>query len=100
MKLRLISTDVVCYRSALNMQETTKRFIYFLKYQKSLINRLIELTNQLMMDQYGNYVLQYIITLSDFKNNDIIANYFKYDIGHLSKQKFSSNVIEKVCYYN
>lgn len=49
-----------------------------------------------MMDQYGNYVLQYIITLGDFKINDEIANYFKYDIGQLSRQKFSSNVIEKV----
>jgi len=52
-----------------------------------------------MMDQYGNYVLQYIITLADFKNNDKIANFFKYNIGHLSKQKFSSNVIEKVRLY-
>jgi len=49
-----------------------------------------------MMDQYGNYVLQYIITLGDVYNNDLIANYFKYNIGHLSRQKFSSNVIEKV----
>jgi len=48
------------------------------------------------MDQYGNYVLQYIITLADFNSIDIIANYFKYNIGHLSRQKFSSNVIEKV----
>ena len=49
-----------------------------------------------MMDQYGNYVLQYIISLGDYYINNQIVNYFKFNIGHLSTQKFSSNVIEKV----
>jgi hypothetical protein len=48
------------------------------------------------MDQYGNYVIQYMLCLGDSElNAKVIASLLK-DIVYLSKQKYSSNVIEKV----
>lgn len=49
-----------------------------------------------MTDQYGNYVIQFILTLNDYSTNKKIADMFLSDLPFLSKQKFSSNVIEKV----
>jgi pumilio RNA-binding family len=64
--------------------------------KKVIINKLVENTILLMCDAFGNYVLQYIITLEDFDVNYKIASCFKSHITYMSKQKFSSNVIEKV----
>jgi hypothetical protein len=63
--------------------------------KKSLIELIIANTIILMSDQYGNYVLQYIIMLNNFTVNHHIACHFRGNISFLSKQKFSSNVIEK-----
>ena len=49
-----------------------------------------------MSDQYGNYVIQYILTLNNYSSNKKIAELFLTDLPYLTKQKFSSNVIEKV----
>lgn len=51
---------------------------------------------EFMTDQYGNYVIQYILSLNDFPTNKKIAEIFLSQFPHLTKQKFSSNVIEKV----
>jgi hypothetical protein len=51
-----------------------------------------------MSDPYGNYVLQYIISLRNYNDNESIVNYFKKNTGILSVQKYSSNVIEKVLF--
>jgi hypothetical protein len=66
-----------------------------LDQRKLLIEKLVDNTYILMSDPYGNYVLQYVIMLDDFNVNHKIAQIFKNNIGYLSKQKFSSNVIEK-----
>ncbi len=63
--------------------------------KKSLVELIIANTIILMSDQYGNYVLQYIIMLNNFTVNHHIACHFRGNISFLSKQKFSSNVIEK-----
>ena len=49
-----------------------------------------------MSNQYGNYVIQYILTLNNYSSNKKIAELFLTDLPYLTKQKFSSNVIEKV----
>ena len=49
-----------------------------------------------MTDQYGNYVIQFVITLDNHNVNLKISEQFISNIVELSKQKFSSNVIEKV----
>ncbi len=55
-----------------------------------------------MSDQYANYLIQFILSLNDYHINKIIAQIFIPNIRFLSKQKFSSNVIEKVIklFYN
>lgn len=64
--------------------------------RKAIISKLIESSYLLMCDAFGNYVMQYVICLDDFEVNNKIANSFIQNIAYLSKQKFSSNVIEKV----
>jgi hypothetical protein len=49
-----------------------------------------------MADQYANYIIQFILSLNDYNINKSIAEIFFPDMSYLSKQKFSSNVIEKV----
>jgi hypothetical protein len=66
------------------------------KQKHDLILRVIQNTYILMCDQFGNYVLQYVIGLRNFETNHAIASIFKSNMSYLSKQKFSSNVIEKV----
>lgn len=61
-----------------------------------LIETIIENTLHLMLDQYGNYVIQYVVSLGIMEVNLHISDIFKLDILNLCKQKFSSNVIEKV----
>ena len=54
-------------------------------------------TQKFVVDQYGNYVVQYVILLKDFNTNKLIADQFlMMNIIAISKQKFSSNVVEKV----
>ena len=48
-----------------------------------------------MNDQYGNYAIQYAINVCDYEINKIIAGNFLKNLEYFSKQKHSSNVIEK-----
>lgn len=67
--------------------------------KNQIIKKITENTIILMSDPYGNYVVQYIIFLKNYDVIYQIANTFKSYIPYLSKQKFSSNVIEKVNFY-
>ena len=67
------------------------------KHQReNLIQTIIKNSIILMTDQFGNYVIQYVISLKDQILIDLIISAFKNNIEYLSKQKFASNVIEKV----
>jgi len=60
----------------------------------------VKFTQVFILDQYGNYVVQYVIMLKDMNVNKFIAEEFlKMNIITISEQKFSSNVIEK-CFDN
>lgn len=51
---------------------------------------------KLINDQFGNYVLQYLISINLLDINvRVFANFVKYGIGNLCVLKFLSNVIEK-----
>lgn len=50
----------------------------------------------LVQDPFGNYVVQYILDLDEPKLAEPLICRFKTKVCLLSKQKFSSNVIEKV----
>lgn len=49
-----------------------------------------------MTNEYGNYVIQYILGLQITKTNREIAIKFLDHLEVLCKEKFSSNVVEKV----
>jgi len=63
--------------------------------KRVLIRSTVEHAKQFLVDQYGNYVMQNIISLKDYQINKIISEAFIDDIFNLSKEKYSSNVIEK-----
>ena len=56
------------------------------------INKKIKL---LIVDQYGNYVIQFIIKINGEERNKNIFDIIIKDLCFYSNQKFSSNVIEK-----
>lgn len=64
--------------------------------QKSkLISQITDSAFQLVQDPFGNYVLQYIVDLQEEPFTNPLCYAFQGRIPLLSKQKFSSNVIEK-----
>ena len=60
-----------------------------------LINSIINNTHYLIGSQCGLYVLQFIMDKKNYAINDRILNTFINNVIKLSKQKYSSNVIEK-----
>ncbi|PVH14995.1 uncharacterized protein CXQ87_005274 [Candidozyma duobushaemuli] len=58
----------------------------------------------LINDQFGNYVLQYLVSIDSVDVNcALFNNFLKYGINDLCNLKFSSNVVEKLmknCYHN
>lgn len=65
-------------------------------HQKAqLIARITDNAFQLVQDPFGNYVLQYIVDLQEVAFTNPLCCSFQGHIPLLSKQKFSSNVIEK-----
>ena len=65
-------------------------------YQRAhLVSQITENAFHLVQDPFGNYVLQYIVDLQESCFTDPLCYTFQGQIPQLSKQKFSSNVIEK-----
>ena len=60
-----------------------------------LISQITESAFHLVQDPFGNYVLQYIVDLQESCFTDPLCCAFQGQIPQLSKQKFSSNVVEK-----
>ncbi|RMZ83983.1 hypothetical protein DV737_g1341, partial [Chaetothyriales sp. CBS 132003] len=60
-----------------------------------LIARITECAFDLVQDPFGNYVVQYILDLDEPAFTRPLCDSFKGRVVALSKQKFSSNVIEK-----
>ena len=65
------------------------------KQQDELCNVIVEKIDELINDKYGNYTIQTIFKLFNDKINDKIYKYIDDNILPLSKEKFSSNVIDK-----
>ena len=49
----------------------------------------------LINDEFGNFIIQHVINLSESEYNEKIFYYVKDNFLRLSKQKYSSNVIDK-----
>lgn len=63
-------------------------------YPNKLAHPSISLIAQ---DPYGNYVVGYVLDMSNPRFSDAIIRQFLAHVCHLATQKFSSNVMEKVC---
>ncbi|KAL5118811.1 hypothetical protein ACEQ8H_003314 [Pleosporales sp. CAS-2024a] len=65
-------------------------------YQKvDLVRKITAHSFHLVQDPFGNYVVQYILDLNDAAFTTPMCEGFQGKVIELSKQKFSSNVIEK-----
>ncbi|KAI9053933.1 hypothetical protein LZ554_002877 [Drepanopeziza brunnea f. sp. 'monogermtubi'] len=60
-----------------------------------LIRQISNNAYVLVQDPFGNYVVQYILDLNEPTFTEPLVAMFQGRVGQLSKQKFSSNVIEK-----
>ena len=65
------------------------------KQKKFLFLSIANKSFGLFTDQFGNYVVQYVVNACDYEINKIIVSNLLYDIPKFASQKFSSNVIEK-----
>ena len=68
--------------------------------KKLLINTILDNAVELVQDAYGNYAMQYVLDLNYADTNTRLARIFTLQVVALSKQKFSSNVIEKCLQQN
>ena len=60
-----------------------------------LVDKLIEDCLLLIIDQFGNYVIQTILLMGDKKYGNILAEKISSNIVFYAKHKYSSNVVEK-----
>jgi hypothetical protein len=70
------------------------------KLKYDLINNLVENCFVLIIDQFGNYVIQSILTLNEKESSSAIAMKVCDNLPYYSKQKYSSNAIEKCLEFN
>ncbi|KAK5108886.1 hypothetical protein LTR62_007688 [Meristemomyces frigidus] len=61
----------------------------------ALVDHVINNAFNLVQDPFGNYVVQYILDLSEATFTEPLCRSFAGQVAYLSKQKFSSNVVEK-----
>jgi hypothetical protein len=61
----------------------------------SLLNQIIDQMSSLINDEYGNYIIQFILQLNEEELNNKIYEYVKVNAFGLSKKKFASNVLDK-----
>ncbi|ODQ79064.1 hypothetical protein BABINDRAFT_29569, partial [Babjeviella inositovora NRRL Y-12698] len=61
-----------------------------------LASEIINHSSNLIKDQFGNYVIQYLLSLNKFEATVGIYHRIKHSMDDLCTQKFSSNVIEKL----
>lgn len=66
------------------------------RYEPDIMRELFVCLPELTMDQYGNYVVQHILQHGPQRYVDICFEALKNRIYYCSRQKFASNVIEKL----
>eukprot|EP00494_Astrolonche_serrata_P025491 UN25752 len=63
---------------------------------KKLFDAVVEHTNSLAENQYGNYIIQHLIDIGPKDVTDSVKSKMQGRYVRYAKQKFSSNVVEKV----
>ena len=61
----------------------------------NLLNKLIDKSLFLIIDQFGNYVIQTILLMGDKKYGNRLAEKIAENVVYYAKHKYSSNVVEK-----
>ena len=64
-----------------------------------MLDEICKEVKELSEDQYGNYIIQYILEHNKGNNLDIIYEKLKGNIYDFSLHKYASNVIEKALHY-
>ena len=67
--------------------------------RKEILMSLANISSQLFADQYGNYAIQFALSLRDEEANKIIISQYLYNFQKNISNKISSNVYEKVLEY-
>lgn len=70
-----------------------------IKAQLNVLKELLESTSDLVVDQYGNYVIQHVLEHGHKDHKKEIIRHLSGQILKLSQHKFASNVIEKCVQY-
>ncbi|OBA22719.1 ARM repeat-containing protein [Metschnikowia bicuspidata var. bicuspidata NRRL YB-4993] len=65
------------------------------RQRRQLSLKVAEISTNLSLDPFGNYVVQYVLTRGDEKSISMILDHILSHIVSLSLHKFGSNVIEK-----
>ena len=68
--------------------------------RKEILISLAKISNQIFNDQYGNYAIQFALSLKDEEANRIIISLYLSDFQNNISNKISSNVYEKVLEYS
>ncbi|KAK0563681.1 mRNA binding protein puf3 [Tilletia horrida] len=64
--------------------------------KRPLLEELLEASQQLMQNQYGNYVVQWVLQQGEQADKEAIIQKTKGNILLLSRHKFASNVVEEI----
>ena len=67
--------------------------------KKNVLISISKISNLLFNDQYGNYVIQFILSLNDEDINNIIINKYLDNFNYNVSNKFSSNIFSKCLEY-
>ena len=67
--------------------------------RKEILMSLAQISGQLFSDQYGNYAIQFALSLRDEEANHIIISQYLFNFQNNISNKISSNVYEKVLEY-
>ncbi len=70
------------------------------KQRKEILLSLAGISSQLFGDQYGNYAIQYALSLKDDEVNKKIISQYLFEFQKNTSDKISSNVYEKVLEYS
>lgn len=100
-KLKTICTDkhgCCIVQKVLDISHPLENNPSVLDPKKILIHHIAECTLEFIADPYANYVLQHVIAMNIPYITKKITQMFSGNLRILGKQKFSSNVIEKVLF--
>ena len=73
-----------------------QRILENLSEVRPLIEELLKYTQNLMQDQYSNYVIQHLLERGTTADRSAIISHVRGQLVSLSRHKFASNVIDKV----